>query len=116
MMRGCHIKFSVTNANKPAVTAPVRPPSSSPLITVQSYHGYNYTAGGGHVTGTAINTTDRTLANARLAFGLYDKDGKQVGSTLATTNTLAPHGTWQFDAVYSESNVASIQVRDTSAN
>ncbi|MGE5590998.1 MAG: FxLYD domain-containing protein [Bacillota bacterium] len=51
-----------------------------------------------YVTGTVKNNSNKKYSYAQVEINLYDKDGNQVGSTLANINNLEPGGTWKFKA------------------
>lgn len=92
-----------TDISSPA--SPSSSPSSSDtdsLLTLQN----GWTLEEGKIKGTIVNNTDRTFSYVQVTFNLYDSAGNQVGSTLANINNLEPHGSWNFEAVYLEENVA----------
>ncbi|HOO52312.1 MAG TPA: FxLYD domain-containing protein, partial [Alphaproteobacteria bacterium] len=62
--------------------------------------------------GILKNTTDREYGYVQIQFNLYDKDGVQVGSTLANVNNLEPQSTWKFEAGIIEENVTMFKVKD----
>lgn len=64
------------------------------------------------LVGILKNTTGREYGYVQIQFNLYDKEGIQVGSTLANINNLEPHGTWKFEAGILEENVTTFKVKD----
>ena len=77
------------------------------LQTSSISEGYN-----GYVTGTVRNNTNKQYKYVQVEINLYDKSGAQVGSTLANTNNLEPHGLWKFKAPIIEDNTAKYSVKN----
>ena len=46
---------------------------------------------------------------------LYDKEGVQIGSTLANANHLEPNGKWRFKAVVLEGSAATAKLKGVTA-
>lgn len=65
-----------------------------------------------YVTGTVKNNSSKKYSYAQVEINLYDKDGNQVGSTLANVNNLEPGGTWKFKAPILEDAATSFKVKD----
>jgi len=62
------------------------------------------------VTGKVANTTKKKLGYVQVEINLYDKNGSQVGSTLANVNNLEPGVTWNFEAPVLEDRAKSAKV------
>lgn len=65
-----------------------------------------------YVVGTVKNNTKKEYGYVQVEINLYDKDGAQVGSTLANANNLEAGGTWKFKAFVLEENAASYKIKD----
>lgn len=64
-----------------------------------------------YVAGTVKNNSGRKYGYAQVEINLYDKDGNQVGSTLANVNNLEPGATWKFKAIILEDSATSFKVK-----
>lgn len=62
------------------------------------------------VTGQVENTSGKKLGYVQVEVNLYDKQGTQVGSTLANVNNLEPGVTWKFEAPVLEDRARSAKV------
>ena len=47
-----------------------------------------------------------------VTFTLYDADGNNIGTALANTNNLKDGGTWKFEAIVLEDDVASFELNE----
>lgn len=58
----------------------------------------NFRAGPGNrwMEGTLRNTTDRKYSFVQVEVDLYDRSGREVGSTITNVNGLTPHANWNF--------------------
>lgn len=71
-------------------------------------------AGNPTVTGTVKNSSSKKYGYVQVQFNLYDKAGAQVGSALANINNLEPNGTWKFEAIVLQDNVATARLESVS--
>lgn len=62
--------------------------------------------------GTITNNTDSEFKYVQVEINLYDKDGAQVGSTMANINNLAPKAKWKFSAPIIEDGVTKAEIKD----
>jgi len=67
------------------------------------------------VTGILENTNNKEYSYVQVEINLYDKDGVQVGSTLANANNLEANGKWRFQAPVLENNVATAKLKEITA-
>lgn len=67
------------------------------------------------VKGTLLNNTDRQFGYVQVEINLYDKEGAQVGSTLANVNNLAPGAKWKYEAPIMDENVTKAELVNISA-
>lgn len=65
-----------------------------------------------YIVGSVKNNTEKQYSYVQVEVNLYDKDGAQVGSTLANTNNLEPGGTWKFKTMPSTEEFASYKIKD----
>ena len=65
-----------------------------------------------YVVGKVRNNTNRTYTYVQVEINLYDKDGNQVGSTLANVNNLEPGAVWSFKAPILEEEAVRFKVAD----
>lgn len=66
--------------------------------------------GGKELRGVLKNSSERTYAYVSIEINLYDKDGAQVGTTLAVTQNLEGGGTWKWTAPILEQNADTYKV------
>jgi len=64
------------------------------------------------IVGKIKNNTGKEQSYVQVEINLYDKDGAQVGSTLANVNNLEVDAIWAFEAYVLEENVASYKIKD----
>ena len=63
------------------------------------------------ITGVVHNFSGRKYAYAQVEINLFDKEGNQVGSTMANINNLEAGGTWKFTApIFDDANVHTFRV------
>jgi hypothetical protein len=69
------------------------------------------------IVGRARNDCGYLLATASIEFNIFDSSAKenQVGSTIATTRSLAPGTTWAFTASVFEKIASSFKVAKVTA-
>jgi hypothetical protein len=95
--------------------APAAAPAPSGLVLLSSHlrrdSADTGSIGAGSIDGRVRNGGPKALRYAQVEFGLYDKDGSQVGSALATVNGLGPGDVWDFSAGVLPDNVASYKVQ-----
>ena len=54
------------------------------------------------ITGTLVNNTDEDKSYLQIEYNLYDADGAQIDTALASINNLKAGGTWKFEAASRE--------------
>lgn len=64
------------------------------------------------LTGILQNDGNREYSYVQIQFNLYDKDGVQIGSTLANVNNIEPHGKWKFEAAILQEGATMFKVKD----
>ncbi|WP_143330190.1 FxLYD domain-containing protein [Chromobacterium haemolyticum] len=67
------------------------------------------------VKGTLQNNSDKKYGYVQIEINLYDKDGNQVGSTMANVNNLAPGAKWKYEAPIIEDGVFKAEIINISA-
>lgn len=67
-----------------------------PTLQVEYTQYLGYTA---TVIGCLENKTSIEYSYASITFGLFDKNGVQIGTALDNINYLQPNGRWSFKAV-----------------
>jgi hypothetical protein len=72
------------------------------------------TAGGFEISGAIKNKTDQPLPYLQVRFAVLDKNGEQIGSTIANTSKVAPNTEWKFKAPVSNDGAAKFKVLDVS--
>ncbi|MCB1579903.1 MAG: hypothetical protein H6859_09815 [Rhodospirillales bacterium] len=110
------LSMSLLNAADEAAKSSIKAiensvPSSKGLV-VEDVEFKTKKYGNKVLVGILKNTTDREYGYVQIQFNLYDKDGVQVGSTLANVNNLEPQSTWKFEAGIIEENVTMFKVKD----
>ena len=51
------------------------------------------------LTGTVVNNTPKAYSYVEISYNLYDSSGAQIGTAMAHTTGLQPHGQWLFKTV-----------------
>lgn len=100
--------------SKPAPSTPTKPaepakPNLELLNSTTQKDDYST-----YIVGTIRNNSDKEYSYVGVEINLYDKDGAQVGSTLANTTNLEAGGKWKFKAVVLEDGVKSFKIKDIS--
>jgi Tfp pilus assembly major pilin PilA len=67
------------------------------------------------ITGLATNNTDKRFSYVLVELNLYDREGTQVGSTMADANNLEPSGKWRFEAPILNNEATSYKLQKVSA-
>ena len=67
------------------------------------------------MVGLIINTSGKSYSYAQVEINLYDKQHTQLGSTIANTNNIEPHGKWKFTAPVTEKGAYSADVKKITA-
>ena len=67
---------------------------SSIEFEVEELAGFYYVT----VSGTAQNTSGKTLSYAQIVFTVFDASDAQIGTALTNTNNLSAGVTWKFSA------------------
>ena len=62
---------------------------------------------GHNIVGVVKNNTDKDYDYLQISFTLYDADGNVVDTAFANVNNIKPGGTWKFEAMFFEDNIAS---------
>ena len=65
-----------------------------------------------YIVGTIKNNSGMEKGYIEVTFTLYDADGNNIGTALANTNNLKDGGTWKFEAIVLEDNVASFELNE----
>lgn len=63
-----------------------------------------------YIVGTIKNNSSSDKGYIQISFTLYDADGNNIGTALANTNNLKDGGTWKFEAIVLEDDVASFEL------
>ncbi len=71
--------------------------------------------GNQQVTGMLENTNNKQYSYVQVEINLYDKEGIQIGSTLANANHLEPNGKWRFKAVVLEGSAVRAKLKGVTA-
>lgn len=71
---------------------------------------------GRSITGTVVNTTEKSFTYVEVDFNLYDAAGNQVGDTMTNVQNLEPHGSWNFEARILEEKTASYRLTKVTAH
>ncbi|MFZ1898067.1 FxLYD domain-containing protein [Methanoregula sp.] len=104
-------------------TANVAPAQTlTPMIKATATTGSDFTLVESHVmtgdygvqyvAGTVKSNVNKQFTYVQVTVNEYDKDGAQIGSTLANVNNLEPYGTWKFKAVVIDKDAASFKVKE----
>ncbi|MCK9583053.1 MAG: FxLYD domain-containing protein [Endomicrobiales bacterium] len=64
------------------------------------------------IEGKVRNNTDKVYSYVEIDFNLYDRDGNQVGSTMAYVTNLEANGVWRFRAAVFDVNVVKAKCVD----
>ena len=75
-----------------------------PKMVEKDYNNY--------IVGTIKNNSEKKKGYIEVTFTLYDADGNNIGTALANTNNLKDGGTWKFEAIVLEDNVASFELNE----
>ena len=65
-----------------------------------------------YIVGTIKNNSGMEKGYIEVTFTLYDADGNNIGTALANTNNLKDGGTWKFEAIVLEDDVASFELNE----
>ncbi len=60
-----------------------------------------------YIVGVVQNNTNKDYDYLQISFTLYDANGNVVDSAFANVNNIKAGGTWKFEAMFFEENVAS---------
>lgn len=68
------------------------------------------------ISGTYTNNAGKELSYVSVSYNLYDADGNQIGTAIASTSNLADGGTWKYEAYGTSplADVASYTLADVS--
>ena len=59
------------------------------------------------IVGVVKNNTDKEYDYLQISFTLYDAQGNVIDTAFANVNNIKPGGTWKFEAMFFEEDVAS---------
>ena len=65
-----------------------------------------------YIVGTIKNNSGMEKGYIEVTFTLYDADGNNIGTAFTNTNNLKEDGTWKFEAMVFEDNVASFELNE----
>ena len=74
------------------------------------------TASGSSITGNIKNKTDETLPYLHVRFVLLDKNGEEVGKTIANISNMAPKSVWNFAAPVTKREATKFEVLEVSTS
>lgn len=63
-----------------------------------------------YIVGTIKNNSGMDKEYMEVSFTLYDADGNNIGTAWTNTNNLKDGGTWKFEAMVFDDNVASFEL------
>lgn len=72
---------------------------------------------GVYVKGYVSNNSDKPITNyAQITFDVLDKNGANLGTCIANTNTIDAHGKWRFEAICDgdPGDVATVRFKEIS--
>lgn len=64
-----------------------------------------------YVVGIVKNNSKKHYGYVRVDIDLYNQSGRQVGSTIATTDNLEPYGIWRFKADILEDSAKKFKIK-----
>lgn len=67
---------------------------------------------GTYIVGTIKNNSGMEKGYMEVTFTLYDANGNNIGTALDNTNNLKDDGTWKFEAMVLEDDVASFELNE----
>ena len=67
---------------------------------------------GTYIVGTIKNNSGMEKGYMEVTFTLYDTNGNNIGTALDNTNNLKDGGTWKFEAMVLEDDVASFELNE----
>ena len=67
---------------------------------------------GTYIVGTIKNNSGMEKGYMEVTFTLYDTNGNNIGTALDNTNNLKDNGTWKFEAMVLEDDVASFELNE----
>lgn len=84
------------------------------VITDEALEGDAYTC---KVAGVFTNQTDAEMNYVSVSYNLFDGEGAQIGTAVASTSNLAAGGTWKFEAfgTVAVDEVARFELADVTA-
>lgn len=83
----------------PVITTYPAVPPPKPALELENYGWSRGDYGTRYLVGTVVNNSSREFGYVQVEFNLYDRSGRQVGSTFANVNNLEPGGQWRFKAL-----------------
>ncbi|UZX16529.1 FxLYD domain-containing protein [Thermus sp. PS18] len=98
------------NPTQPSQSKPA--PEKRPALELLEASSNVDQYGARYVVGKIRNNTKRTYSYVQVEINLYDKNGNQVGSTLANVNNLEPGAVWSFKAPIFEEEATQFKVAD----
>ena len=64
------------------------------------------------IVGIIKNNSGSDKGYIQISFTLYDADGNNIGTAFTNTNNLKEDGTWKFEAIVLEDDVASFELNE----
>ena len=65
-----------------------------------------------YIVGTIKNNSGMEKGYMEVTFTLYDANGNNIGTALDNTNNLKDGGTWKFEAMVLDDDVASFELNE----
>lgn len=92
------IVFIMIVGNAGVLTKSTSENGSSPKLELLSYDVEYGEYGSPIVVGVVKNNTDETYSYAQVEVNIYERNGPQIGSTIANISNLDAGGEWKFEA------------------
>ena len=105
-----------TGPNEAVLVVPEEPDSEVEVIVPEEYEeDFIFVEGPevifgefrNDIVGVVKNNTDKEYDYLQISFTLYDAQGNVIDTAFANVNNIKPGGTWKFEAMFFEENVAS---------
>lgn len=75
-----------------------------PNLQMADHASYDFA---NYITGIVQNNTDKDYDYLQISFTLYDEQGNVIDTAFTNVNNIKAGGTWKFEAMFFEENVAS---------
>lgn len=106
-----------TGPNEAVLVVPEEPDSEVEVVTPEEEYEEDFIFVEGpevifgefrnDIVGVVKNNTDKEYDYLQISFTLYDAQGNVIDTAFANVNNIKPGGTWKFEAMFFEENVAS---------